>query len=98
MIDWTFSSDWFNKNNHNYTFNLKISLDAVFKDICVQLTGKPELSKQSLDSILKNQKEIDSLKKEISKLQTAISRSKQFNKKVELNLKLKQAQKELKAT
>jgi hypothetical protein len=96
VIDWTFTSDWFNKDNNTFAFNLKGSLDAVFKDLCVQLTGKPELGKQSLNSILKIQQEVDRLKKEISKFKSAISKSKQFNEKVDLNLKLKTAQKELK--
>lgn len=96
VIDWTFTSDWFDKDDNIYAFNLKGSLDAVFKDICVQLTGQPELSNQSLDSILKNQQEKYRLKKEISRLKSAISRSKQFNKKVDLHLKLKNAEKELK--
>lgn len=96
VIDWTFTSDWFNKENNSYAFNLKGSLDAVFKDLCVQLTGKPDLGKQSLDAILKNQQEIDRLKKEVSKLKSAISKSKQFNEKVDLNLKLKNAEMELK--
>jgi len=95
VVDWTFSSDWFNKDNNGYAFNLKGSLDTVFKDLCVQLTGKPDLGKQSLDSILNGQQEIDRLKKEISKLKSAISKSKQFNEKVDLNLKLKTAEKEL---
>lgn len=88
MIDWTFTSDWFDKNDNSYAFDLKGSLDVVFKDLCVQLTGKPELGKQSLGSILKNQQEVDRLKKEISKLKSAISRIKQFNEKVELNQRL----------
>lgn len=95
VIDWPFISDWFNKADNSYAFNLKGSLDAVFKDLCVQITGKPDLGKQSLDAIIKNQQEIDRLKKEISKLKSAISRSKQFNEKVDLNLKLKAAEKEL---
>lgn len=88
VIDWTFTSDWFNKDDNSYAFNLKGSLDAVFKDLCVQLTGKPELGKQSLGSILKNQQEVDRLKKEISKTQSAIKRSKQFNQRVDLNIRL----------
>lgn len=95
VIDWTFTSDWFNKEENNFSFNLKGSLDAVFKDFCVQLTGKPDLGKQSMDAILKNQQEIDRLKKEISKLKSAISKSKQFNEKVDLNIKLKLAEMEL---
>ncbi len=97
VIDWTFTTDWFNKFENKYAFNLKGSLDAVFKDLCVQLTGKPALAKKSLVSILENQKKIDRLKKEISKLKSAISKSRQFNEKVDLNLKLKTAQQELKA-
>jgi hypothetical protein len=96
VVDWTFTSDWFNMANTPLQFNLKSSLDAVFKDLCVQLTGKLDLSKKSMGSILQNQQEIDQLKKEVAKLKSAISRSKQFNEKVDLNLKLKTAEKELK--
>jgi hypothetical protein len=96
VIDWTFTSDWFNIAENRYVFNIKGSLDAVFKDLCVQLTGNPALGKQSLGFILKNQKEVDCLKKEIVRLKSAISRSNQFNEKVDLNLKLKTAEKELK--
>ena len=95
IIDWTFTSDWFAKGDNTYSLNLKDSLDAVFKDLCVQLTGKPDWGKKSMDAILKNQQKIDHLKKEIAKLKSAISRSKQFNEKVDLNLKLKSVEKEL---
>lgn len=96
VVDWTFASEWFNMATTPFQFNLKGSLDTVFKDLCVQLTGKPDLSKKSMDSILQNQQEIDQLKKEVAKLKSAISRSKQFNEKVDLNLKLKEAEKKMK--
>jgi len=95
VVDWTFTSDWFNMAAAPFQFNLKGSLDTVFKDLCVQLTGKPDLSKKSMVSILQNQQEIDQLKKDVAKLKSAISRSKQFNEKVDLNLKLKEAEKNL---
>jgi hypothetical protein len=44
---------------------------------------------------LQNQQEIDQLKKEVTKLKSAISKCKQFNEKVNLNLKLKEAEKHL---
>lgn len=94
-IDWTFTSDWFEKNKNNYVLNLIGSLDSVFKDLCVQLTGKADLSEKPMDLILENQQEVDRLQKEIARLEAAISRSKQFNKKVELNLRLRKAEKEL---
>ncbi len=96
VIDWAFTSDWFDMANTPFQFNLKSSLDAVYKDLCVQLTGKPDLSKKSMDSILQNQQEIDQLKKEVARLKSAILRSKQFNEKVDLNLKLKEAESDLK--
>lgn len=96
VIDWTFTSDWFEKYKNNYVLNLIGSLDAVFKDLCVQLTGKADLSEKSMDSILENQQEVDRLQKEISKLKSAIARSKQFNIKVELNMKLKKMERRLK--
>lgn len=95
VIDWTFTSDWFEKNKNNYVLNLIGSLDSVFKDLCVQLTGKADLSEKPMDLILENQQEVDRLQKEIARLEAAISRSKQFNKKVELNLRLRKAEKEL---
>lgn len=96
VIDWTFTSDWFEKNKNNYVLNLIGSLDSVFKDLCVQLTGKADLSEKPMDLILENQQEVDRLQKEISKLKSAIARSKQFNVKVELNMKLKKVERRLK--
>ncbi len=89
VIDWTFTSDWFFIEQNAYRLNLKGSLDAVFKDLCVQLTGRSDLSSQPLETILSNQQEAARLKKEIARLKSAISRSKQFNEKVALNLQLK---------
>lgn len=88
VIDWTFTSDWFNRGDNTTVFNLKGSLDTVFKDICVQITGMRELASQPLNIIVKKQQEVKRLKKEISKIESLMVRSKQFNKKVDLNLKL----------
>lgn len=96
VIDWTFTSDWFSTNDNKYSFNLTNNLETVFKDLCVQLTGKTDLSKKSMSLILENQQETNRLENEINKLKSAISSSKQFNIKVELNMKLKKVEKELK--
>lgn len=95
IIDWTFSSDWFHKEMNPFSLNLKESLDLVFKDLCVQISGKPDLVQKPMASILEHQQEIFELKKEISRLSKAIKKSKQFNEKVELNLKLKEAERKL---
>lgn len=97
VVDWTFNSSWFRKEDNHYSFKLKGDLDSVFKDLCVQISGKADLAGQQMDSIVKNQQEIDQLRKKISKLEAAIKSNKQFNKRVELNIDLKKAEKQLKS-
>ncbi|WP_406684302.1 DUF4391 domain-containing protein [Seonamhaeicola sp. MEBiC1930] len=96
VIDWTFNSPWQKSNENNYLLNLRTSLDWVYKDFCVQLSGKEDLKKSSLEAIISHQKQVDIVEKDISKLKSAISRMKQFNKKVELNNELNEKKKELK--
>jgi hypothetical protein len=92
VIDWTFASDWYSISSIPYAIKLVGSLDAVFKNLCVQLTGQPDLSKKSMSQIVNKQVEVDSLMKEIKKLKLKMAKS-QFNKKVELNLELIEKQK-----
>lgn len=95
VVDWTFKSDWFQSNSPKFHLELKTNLDAVFKNLCVQLSGRPALTKRSLSEIVSNQQQVDSLRKEISSLKSQISKCKQFNRKVELNLMLRQKETEL---
>ncbi|MDH7913475.1 DUF4391 domain-containing protein [Winogradskyella sp. SYSU M77433] len=85
IIDWTFKSNWLKIEENKYILNLKGTLDAVYKDICIQLSGKPEFKTKSLTKIVVYQQEVDKLEKDILKLSSEITRTKQFNKKVELN-------------
>ncbi|NVN19441.1 DUF4391 domain-containing protein [Muricauda sp. HICW] len=95
VIDWTFSSDWESIENNPFKLNLSESLDVVFKDLCVQLTDNPDLHDTGLTNIVVNQQEIHRLKNEIKKLSASVAKSKQFNRKVELNKKLNLKKKEL---
>ncbi|MFL1013261.1 DUF4391 domain-containing protein [Flavisericum labens] len=95
VIDWTFISSWQGINEKTYLLNLRTSLDWVFKDFCVQLSGKENLKKSSLETLVSYQKQVDIVEKDISKLKSAISRMKQFNKKVELNNELNDKLREL---
>ena len=76
---------------------MKNNIDAVFKDICIQIIGRSEFEKESIDMIVNNQQEIDLLKKNKSKLKSAIAKCKQFNQRVDLNMKLKNVEKKLNA-
>lgn len=89
VIDWTFKTDWFGESENKYSFQLKKSIDAVYHDFCVQLSGKTSMASKSLQDLVAYKKKINALEKEIVRLKTGIAKSKQFNKRVELNLKLK---------
>lgn len=97
VIDWTYSSAWFTKSAPFYRFELKESLDAVFKDICLQITGRKDLKQRSLKDTEKNLQEIAALEREIEKTKSAIAKCKQFNRKVELNITLKSLTSKLQA-
>jgi len=96
VVDWTFRSDWFTPGTNKYKLNLKKSLDAVFQDFCTQLSEINHLSNKSFTSLIEQSKSIDSMKKEVLSLKTAIAKCRQFNQKVELNIKLKSAESKLK--
>lgn len=95
IVDWTFKTEWFNQKVNNYNLNLKKDLDFVFKDFCVQLSGKPALEKKSLEHIINYERQLDLVEKEIIKLKSALSKMKQFNLKVELNTELNRKRREL---
>lgn len=96
VIDWTFKTSWFLKNENIYTLHLKKSLDAVYHDFCIQLSGDKKMARKSLQDLVHYNKQIDVLEKEITQLKRNIKNSKQYKYKVELNLVLKQRSKELK--
>lgn len=88
VIDYTFTSDWMNEEENVYNIELKQNLDWVFKNFCDQL--KPiETDTKSISELVQKHKHNDAILKEIDKLKSEIAKCKQFNKKVELNMRLK---------
>ncbi|MBS1773054.1 MAG: DUF4391 domain-containing protein [Bacteroidetes bacterium] len=96
VIDWSFTSDWLSVNDDYYQLNLKQSLDFIFADFCKQLSGKQQ-EKLSLAQLIVKQQKIAELNKNIAELQVAIKGTRQFNKKVELNVELQKQLKKLKS-
>ncbi|MBS1585506.1 MAG: DUF4391 domain-containing protein [Bacteroidetes bacterium] len=94
VIDWTFSSEWFQEDSSPFALNLKQSLDHIFTDFCKQLAGK-QFEKLTLVELVQHEQKLKELNRTIANLEAAIKANKQFNKKVELNLELKKAQMEL---
>lgn len=96
VIDYTFTTEWTSANELMYSIELKNSLDWIYKNFCSQFITSSKNS-NNLQEIVKNEKKIDIIKKEIEKIKSEISRCKQFNKKVDLNIKLKKLKEELKS-
>lgn len=88
VIDWRFRTDWFQSNENKYSLNLKRNLDAVYHDFCNQLSGAPKMANKSLRDLVEYKQQLYTLEKEIEKLKASIANCKQFNRKVELNLRL----------
>lgn len=88
VIDWRFNSNWFNLEIFSFKLNLKNSLDDVFADFCAQVNGNKTLFKTDLSEIIIKEQKLKELKKEVSRLESAIKNTKQFNIKVELNIQL----------
>src|SRR5690606_16615570 len=96
VIDWTFKTDWFTSSENKYNLNLKKNLDTVYLDFCMQLSGERFNTNKSLPDLVQYKREVDELQKTITRLKANIANTKQFNQKVELNLKLKEVELRLK--
>ncbi len=94
VIDWVFFGEWHPIADNPYRLQLQKSLDFVYLDLCLQLSGK--LKKTiTTPELIAFERQRRELKTAIEKLEAAISKSRQFNKKVELNLELKKRKEEL---
>lgn len=94
VIDYTFSSSWIEMKVSPFFIELKDNLDWVYKNFCLQFSSLPSQSK-NLQEFIELQKRIDKVANEIKTIESEISKSKQFSKKVELNLQLKKLKLEL---
>ncbi|THU38321.1 DUF4391 domain-containing protein [Niastella caeni] len=97
IIDWTFTTDWFTPASNSYRLELQKNLDAIYQEFCVQLSGNLQFAKKSIQELIDHSRLIDSLRKEIARLKASIVNSQQFKQKVELNLRLKAAEMELRS-
>lgn len=95
VIDWTFKTSWFLRKENTYSLHLKKSLDAVYHDFCIQLSGKKSIGQKSLKDLIHYNKQVETLEKEIMQIKRSIKNSKQYKYKVELNVLLKQRSKVL---
>lgn len=94
VVDWTFQSDWFHLNENPFKLKLSHSLDFIFTDLCKQISGRSK-EKLTLRQLVDKEQQVSQLKSEITRLESLIKKSRQFNKKVELNIQLQEKVKEL---
>lgn len=92
VIDWTFSTDWFLNTDNTLQLKLSGTIDKIFSDLCFQISGKQNLS---LPELIKQEEKKKALETEITRLENAIKKAKQFKEKVELNNELQKASEQL---
>ncbi len=93
VIDFSFVSGW--SSEQDLILELKTSIDSIYLNLSHQLSDFPEVQEISLDELVAKQKEVNQLRKEIAATKAAIKKSKSFKTKVDLNQKLKVAEKKL---
>ena len=95
VIDWRFSTDWISEIENQFQLNLKLTLDEVFVDLCLQLSGKVKPQNQNFSQFIIQEQKRKQLVLSISKLEAEVKNCQQFNKKVELNMELQKRISEL---
>jgi hypothetical protein len=95
VVDWTFNSEWFSVEACPFSLILETSIDQTAKHFWIQLSGKTYDAETSPARIVEDQQAFYSLKRRIAKLQAAVAKTKQFNRRVELNQELQAALREL---
>jgi thymidylate kinase len=95
VIDHTFISAWFQDDALPYHINLQESIDKSYRDLCAQLCDRYIAASLTYAELVNEEIEIRKIKNEIKFLRSKVKKSKQFNKKVELNMQLKKVEKGL---
>lgn len=89
VVDWVFKTDWFTNEKEKYQLDLKVSLDKVFEEFCFKISNNSNItSEEDLKGLIEKEQKIQELRNQISKIETQIKRTKQFNKKQPLNSQL----------
>lgn len=95
VIDWTFQSDWLSQEDFPLQLSLKESLDHIITDLSNHISHS-ENKVQDISDLVDIEQKKAYLQKEMTKLEKAIKRETQFNRKVEMNLALEKFKQSLK--
>lgn len=96
IVDSYYESDWINDDNYKVELSLTNSLDYVYNDL-IKLFISREVydDKKDIEIIIKNEKDIQVLEKEIGSLEKNLKREKQFNKKLDIKRVLRKRKRQL---
>lgn len=95
VVDWVFKTEWFKKSQNKYRLSLKNNLDEVYRDFCFQLSNNSDLTKKDLKELIEKERKLQELNNKITRIESEIKRTKQFNKKQPLNSELNELKREL---
>jgi hypothetical protein len=95
VIDWTYTTPWFKKSDNKYTISLRKSIDNIFYEFCQQLSFRKNKNIKNIADLSAYNSKLYTLTKEIERLKKSITSCQQFNRKVEMNLLLKELESEL---
>lgn len=96
VLDWNFTSDWFPVDACPYTLKLSGSLDEVAKRLWFDLSGNQyDAAVSSVSELTEDLAERYRMQREIVHLEQKIRRERQFNKKVQMNLRLVELRRQL---
>ena len=84
VVNSYYESEWMNKNDCSIQLDLINSLDYVYNELIKFLIPRDIPKGNDIVSIIENEKQIQTLEKEIDKLEKNLKKEKQFNKKVEI--------------
>lgn len=90
-----YQSEWIKENELNIDILKGLNLKDVYDNIIRQLIPIESTAEDDIEGLIELNEARERLKKEILKLESKIKRERQFNKKVDLNIKLQKKKKEL---
>jgi hypothetical protein len=95
-IDSPFSTKWFPLSKNEIKLNLKESLEVTYINLCNQISNYHFVQKD-YSNFVEQAIKIKTLKTKIQHLEKQIQKERQFNRKVELNMKLNELKARLKS-
>ncbi len=97
VVDGYFESDWIAESAERTPLPVALDLGKLYEQLLRKLMPLPPRTGESLKVQVERLTQVRSKQHEVTKMESRVSKEKQFNKKVELNTQLRQLKAELQA-